>query len=56
MIEVPEAPHHHHHKTGVPWFDLIVPVAVLCISVASLLTSLQSENPCTRWWMKTDGW
>jgi hypothetical protein len=44
MIEVPEAPHHHHHKTGVPWFDLIVPVAVLCISVASLLTSLQSEK------------
>jgi hypothetical protein len=44
MIEAPEAPHHHHHKTGVPWFDLIVPVAVLCISVASLLTSLQSEK------------
>lgn len=44
MIEAPEAPHHHHHKTGLPWFDLIVPVAVLCISVASLLTSLQSEK------------
>ena len=44
MIEAPESPHHHHHKTGLPWFDLIVPVAVLCISVASLLTSLQSEK------------
>ena len=44
MIEVPEAPHHHHAKTGLPWFDLIVPIAVLCISVASLLTSLQSEK------------
>jgi hypothetical protein len=28
----------------LPWFDLIVPVAVLCISVASLLTALQSEK------------
>jgi hypothetical protein len=44
MIEVPEPPHQHHHKTGLPWFDLIVPVAVLCISIASLLTSLQSEK------------
>ena len=44
MIEAPEPPHHHHHATGLPWFDLIVPVAVLCISVASLLTSLQSEK------------
>ena len=44
MIEAPEAPHQHHAKTGLPWFDLIVPVAVLCISVASLLTSLQSEK------------
>ena len=44
MIEAPEAPHHHHHKTGLPWFDLMVPIAVLCISIASLLTSLQSEK------------
>ena len=44
MIEAPEVPHHHHAKTGLPWFDLIVPIAVLCISVASLLTSLQSEK------------
>ena len=44
MVEAPEAPHHHHAKTGLPWFDLIVPIAVLCISVASLLTSLQSEK------------
>ncbi len=44
MIEAPEAPHHHHAKTGFPWFDLIVPIAVLCISLASLLTSLQSEK------------
>ncbi len=44
MVEAPEPPHHHHAKTGLPWFDLIVPVAVLCISVASLLTSLQSEK------------
>lgn len=44
MVEAPEAPHHHHHPTGIPWFDLVVPIAVLCISVASLLTSLQSEK------------
>ncbi len=44
MVEAPEPPHHHHHNTGLPWFDFIVPVAVLCISVASLLTSLQSEK------------
>ena len=44
MIEAPEPPHHHHHPTGIAWFDLIVPVAVLCISVASLLTSLESEK------------
>ena len=44
MIEAPEPPHSHHHKTGLPRFDLIVPIAVLCISVASLLTSLQSEK------------
>ncbi len=44
MIEVAEPPHHHHAKTGLPWFDLVVPVAVLCISVVSLLTSLQSEK------------
>jgi hypothetical protein len=44
MIEAPEVPHHHHAKTGLPWFDLIVPIAVLAIGVASLLTSLQSEK------------
>ena len=44
MIEAPEKPELHHHPTGLPWFDFIVPIAVLCISVASLLTSLQSEK------------
>jgi len=44
MMEGPEPPHHHHHKTGLPWLDLVVPLAVICISVASLLTSLQSEK------------
>jgi hypothetical protein len=44
MIEAPEVPHHHHAKTGLPWFDLLVPIAVLAIGVASLLTSLQSER------------
>lgn len=44
MVEAPEAPHHHHRQTGLPWFDLMVPIAVLLISVASLLTSLQSEK------------
>ena len=44
MIEAPEVPHHHHAKTGLPWFDLMVPIAVLSIGVASLLTSLQSEK------------
>jgi len=44
MIEVPEPPHQHHAKTGLPWFDLVMPLAILCISVASLLTSLQSEK------------
>jgi hypothetical protein len=44
MVEAPEVPHHHHAKTGLPWFDMLVPVAVICISVAALLTSLQSEK------------
>ena len=44
MVEAPEPPHHHHHATGIPWFDFIIPIAVLCISIASLLTSLQSEK------------
>ena len=44
MNEAPEAPPHHHEKTGLPWFDLAVPIAVVIISVASLLTSLQSER------------
>jgi hypothetical protein len=44
MVEGPEIPHHHHAKTGVSWFDLLVPIAVICISVAALLTSLQSEK------------
>lgn len=43
MIEVPEPPH-AHHKSGFPWFDLIMALAVLAISVASLLTSAQSEK------------
>ncbi len=44
MIETPELPHHHHHKTGTPWFDMLVPVAVVCLSIASLLTSMESEK------------
>jgi hypothetical protein len=43
MIETPEPPH-QHHKTGVRWFDLIMPLAVLCISFGALLNSLQSER------------
>jgi hypothetical protein len=44
MIEAPEVPHEHHAKTGLPWFDMVVPIAVVCLSIASLLTSLQSEK------------
>ncbi len=44
MVEAPEPPHHHHHPTRIPWFDFVVPIAIICISVASLLTSLQSEK------------
>ena len=44
MVEAPEPPHSHHSPTGLPWFDFIVPIAVLLISIASLLTSLQSEK------------
>src|ERR1039458_2634434 len=43
MIEAPETPHHPPHA-GIPWFDIMMGVAILCISVASLLTSLQSEK------------
>jgi hypothetical protein len=43
MIEAPETPHHHNHA-GIPWFDIMMGVAILCISIASLLTSLQSEK------------
>lgn len=56
MVEAPELPHHHHAKTGLPWFDLLVPVAVLSIAVASLLTSLQSEKSMQGWWNRTSGW
>ena len=44
MIEPAEPPHSHHHATGIPWFDLLVPLAVIVVSVASLLTSLASER------------
>jgi hypothetical protein len=44
MVEGPEIPHHHHGKSGISWFDLAVPIALICISVAALLTSLQSEK------------
>ena len=44
MIEPAEPPHHHHHRTGIRWFDLIMPLAVLTVSIASLLTSLHSEK------------
>ena len=44
MIEAPEPPHHHHQKTALPWFDFILPLAILAISIAGLLTSLQSER------------
>jgi hypothetical protein len=44
MIEPAEPPHSHHHATGIPWFDLLVPTAVIVVSVASLLTSLESER------------
>jgi hypothetical protein len=43
MIEAPEPPH-HHRAAGIPWFDLTMGLAILCISIASLLTSLQSER------------
>jgi hypothetical protein len=44
MIEPAEPPHSHHHATGIPWFDLLVPIAVIVVSIASLLTSLESER------------
>ncbi len=44
MIEAPEPPDHHHHKTGLPWFDFILPLAVLAISIAGLLNALESER------------
>ena len=44
MIEPAEPPHHHHHATGLPWFDLLVPLAVVAVSVASLLNALASER------------
>jgi hypothetical protein len=44
MVDPPEVPHHHHHATGIRWLDIVMPIAVLCISVASLLAALQSEK------------
>jgi hypothetical protein len=31
-----EKPHVHHHKTGIPWYDLALPVAALFVSFVSI--------------------
>jgi hypothetical protein len=30
------APHVHHHKTGIPWYDMALPVAALFVSLVSI--------------------
>lgn len=39
MIEDPEAPHAHRHKSGVAWLDLALAFSVIVLSGASLLTA-----------------
>lgn len=39
VIEEPEAPHVHHGKSGIAWLDLALAIAVLALSVASLVTA-----------------
>ena len=39
MIDEPEAPHAHHHKSGIAWLDLALALSVLGLSGASLLTA-----------------
>ena len=48
MIEPAEPPHRHHHPTGIRWFDLLVPLAVIAVSIASLLTSSSEVDEGSR--------
>ena len=31
-----EKPHVHHHRTGIPWYDLALPIAALFVSFISI--------------------
>ena len=31
-----EKPHVHHHKSGLPWYDLVLPIAALFVSFVSI--------------------
>lgn len=48
MIEDPEGPHAHHHKTGIAWLDLALAMAVIALSVASLVTAHHTGNTMER--------
>lgn len=41
MIEGPET-HHHHHSTGIKWFDAITTLSVLMVSIASVIISIHT--------------
>ncbi len=48
MIEDPEAPHAHHHKSGIQWLDLSLALAVIALSVASLITAQHTGHTMER--------
>jgi hypothetical protein len=41
VIEGPET-HHHHHSTGIKWFDAITTLSVLMVSIASVVISVHT--------------
>ena len=48
MIEDPEAPHAHHGGTGIKWLDLALALAVVALSVASLITAQHTGHTMER--------
>ena len=48
MIDEPEGPHPHHHKSGVAWLDLSLAVSVIVLSAASLLTAQHTGHTMER--------
>jgi len=48
VIEDPEPPHAHHHKSGIAWLDLALALAVIALSVGSLVTAQHTGHTMER--------